>query len=101
LIEKDEEGEVLDARGIARARAFEQSDIRVDWFRLLEQLRAEGYSLYAVAHFTSIPRSTLIGYKDGSQPPYHLGVCLLQFWSEATGRATSEAPTINRFSFKA
>lgn len=89
------------ARDIARARAFAQSSVRIDWFRLLDQLKAEGYSLYAVAHFTNIPKSTLIGYKEGSQPPYHLGVCLLRFWSEATGLPVTEAPTISPFSYKA
>jgi hypothetical protein len=91
------------SRGLARARAFGQrdSDIRVDWFRLLNQLKDEGYSLYAVSHFTAIPKSTLIGYKNGSQPSYHQGVCLLQFWSQATGKLLADVPTISQFSFMA
>ena len=65
-------------------------------------LKNEGYSLYAVSHFTGIPRITIHGYKQGlHQPPYHHGVCLLQFWAEVTERDTTEAPTISPYSFKA
>lgn len=91
------------SRGLTRARAFgrRENDVRVDWFRLLNQLKVEGYSLYGVSHFTGIPKSTLIGYKNGSQPSYHQGVDLLQFWSQATGKALAEVPTISQFSYMA
>lgn len=92
-----------DSRSTTRTRAFGQrtSDIRVDWFRLLAQLKDEGYSLYAVSHFTEIPKSTLIGYKNGSQPSYHQGVCLLDFWVQATGKDVAEVPTVNQYSHMA
>jgi len=88
---------------LTRARAFgrRDTDVRVDWFRLLNQLKDEGYSLYGVSHFTGIPKSTLIGYKNGSQPSYHQGVSLLQFWSQATGKELADVPTISQFSFMA
>ena len=88
---------------LSRARAFGQraSDVRVDWFRLLDQLKDEGYSLYDVAFFTEIPKSTLIGYKNGSQPRYHDGLRMIQFWSEATGQPIAEVPTVSQFSFMA
>lgn len=76
-------------------------DTRIDWFRVLVQLKDEGYSLYSVAHFTEIPKSTLIGYKQGSQPEYHNGVRLLHFWAQATGKPQEQAPTVNPFSYKA
>jgi len=88
---------------LTRARAFGQraNDVRVDWFRLLDHLKDEGYSLYDVAFFTEIPKSTLIGYKNGSQPRYHDGLCLVQFWAEATGNGIAEVPTVSQFSFMA
>ncbi len=76
-------------------------EIRVDWFRLLVQLGAEGYSLYAVSHFTAIPKSTLIGYKQGAQPSYHNGCLLLRFWSQSCGQDQDQAPTISPFDFRA
>jgi len=76
-------------------------DTRVDWFRLLVQLKGEGYSLYMVAHFTEIPKSTLIGYKQGAEPRYSDGRRLLQFWAQTTGNDIATAPTINPFSHRA
>lgn len=92
-----------DFRTSTRTRAFGQrsSDVRVDWFRLLDQLKVEGYSLYDVAHFTEIPKSTLIGYKNGSQPSYHQGVCLVLFWAQAMGKDATDVPKVSQFSFMA
>jgi hypothetical protein len=94
-----------DRDSLARARAFakhaQPASMRIDWFRLLVNLGKEGYSLRSISHFTGIPKTTLVGYKNGSQPAYHIGVCLLQFWSEATGHDSTEAPTISLYSFKA
>lgn len=76
-------------------------DTRVDWFRLLVQLKEDGFSLYAVAHFTEIPKSTLIGYKNGVHPKYHDGKRLLEFWAQTRGMLIDEAPTINPFDYRA
>lgn len=76
-------------------------DIRVNWFRILVQLKDEGYSLYSVSHFTEIPKSTLIGYKQGAEPRYYDGTRLLNFWAQATSKALADAPTFNPFSHKA
>ena len=76
-------------------------EVRIDWFRILVELKSEGYSLYSVAHFTEIPKTSLIGYKNGSQPSYQNGVKLLRFWSQATGKREDWAPTIDPYSFKA
>ena len=54
-----------------------------------------------MAFFTEIPKSTLIGYKNGSQPRYHDGLCLVQFWAETMGRTMAEVPTVSQFSFMA
>lgn len=93
----------MQERETSRARAFgqRQEDIRVDWFRLLVQLKDQGYSLYDITHFTAIPKSTLIGYKQGSQPSYHQGVVLLQFWVQSTGKQIEDVPTVNLFSHMA
>ncbi len=76
-------------------------DIRIDWFRVLVQPKNKGFSLYAVADLTEIPKSTLNGYKQGSQPSYHHDVRLLRFWSQVTGQPQDAAPTVSLYSFKA
>lgn len=76
-------------------------DTRIDWFRILAQLKGEGYSLYMVSHFTEITKIKLIGYKNGAEPKYHDGVRLLNFWAQSMAKESAEAPTINPFSHKA
>lgn len=74
---------------------------RVHWFQILIDLGGQGYSLYGISHFTGIPKSTLIGYKQGAQPSYHNGMVLLDFWAQAGGKDRAAAPTISPYSFKA
>ena len=90
-----------DPDNLSRTRAFATNDIRIDWFRILMRLKAEGYSHSAISHFTGISTGSICGYKAGGQPIYHHGVRLLQFWSETTGLEISAAPTISPYSFKA
>lgn len=56
---------------------------RIDWFRILADLRVQGYSLYAVADETGIPRKTLDGYRSGSEPRHSDGELLLALWERA------------------
>lgn len=54
---------------------------RIDWFRILTDLRVQGYSLYAVAEQTGIPRKTLDGYRNQDAEPRHCdGELLLALW---------------------
>jgi hypothetical protein len=58
--------------------------VRIDWFRVLADLAREGYSLEKVSYFTEIPRTTLIEYRQGAEPPYWRGEILMKFWREST-----------------
>lgn len=88
---------------LTRTRAFgnRANDIRVDWFRLLVQLKDQGYSLYGISHLTGISKSSLIGYKQGSQPPYHQGVLLVKCWAQAMDKDIADVPTISQYSHMA
>lgn len=77
------------------------ADSRIHWFRIFVDLKAQGYSMYAVAHFTAIPKSTLIGFKNGSEPRFSDGQKLLRFWAQATGHDVAMAPQIDPFDFRA
>lgn len=74
---------------------------RVDWFRMLTQMQAEGYSLHGVAFFIGIPKSTLIAYKQGMQPSYNVGARIIRCWAEVTGNDPAAVPMISPYSFKA
>ena len=66
---------------------------RVDWFRVLDDLKRLGFSLYAIEAQVSITKSTLIGYKQGSEPKHRDGERLIGFWCQSTNRAREELPT--------
>lgn len=62
---------------------------RIDWFRVLSDLKAQGYSIYAVSEHTGIPRTTLLGYKDLDVEPKHSdGELLLAMWERQMIPAT-------------
>lgn len=70
-------------------------DQRIDWFRVLEEIRRENYSLSEIAYFTSIPKSTLLGYRNlGAEPRHAAGVVLIRFWSQVTLQDQDRAPTV-------
>jgi lambda repressor-like predicted transcriptional regulator len=65
---------------------------RVDWFRILDDLKRQGVSLYALEAQVEIPRSTLIRYKDGTEPSYHNGERLVGIWCQVTGNDRCAIP---------
>ncbi|WP_334106466.1 hypothetical protein [Methylobacillus sp.] len=96
---------------IARARTFiirgkmahygqHSTSSMVDWFRILADLNKIGISLHATAEQTSIPYSTLQGYKGGAEPKYSTGCTLVALWSERTGKAEKDVPMVDRYSYK-
>ncbi|MGX5880091.1 hypothetical protein MJS38_06445, partial [Burkholderia gladioli] len=69
----------------------------VDWFHVLEDVRRADFTLAQIAQYTCIPRTTLLGYRNlGAEPKHWAGVRLLTLWTQVTGRAAAEAPTIER-----
>ncbi|MGQ7937343.1 hypothetical protein [Paraburkholderia sp. D1E] len=70
---------------------------RIDWFRILEDVAREGYSLYEVAQFTTIPKNTLLGYRNnGIEPRHDVGDVLLKFWAQVKQADPASAPRVPR-----
>lgn len=65
---------------------------RVDWFRLLDDLSRRGVSMGGVADYIGVPRSTIVGWKQGAEPKYRDGELLLDLWIAKTGQSRHEAP---------
>lgn len=56
-------------------------DQRLDWWRILEDLRMHRMTLEAISEATGIPKSTLLGYKNLQAEPKHAdGERLLAVW---------------------
>lgn len=76
------------ARPLARER-------RVDWRKLLIDLRASGMSLQDVADWLDIGKSTLQGYINEdipSEPAYWTGHCLIVLWRFRCGGQLDAVP---------
>ena len=44
---------------------------RLDWWRVIEDLRRTGLSIEGIAEGTQIPKSTLMGYRNLGAEPKH------------------------------
>lgn len=74
---------------------------RVDWFRILDDLKREGYGLREIAHFTHIPRTNLHRYRCGAEPMYSNGDRLIGFWAQVTEKNRDDVPMVNPYSYRA
>jgi hypothetical protein len=54
---------------------------RVDWWRVLEDLRRSGLSMDSISQAVGIPRSTLLGYRNLDAEPKHAdGSLVVALW---------------------
>lgn len=67
---------------------------RVDWFRILDDLKRQGFSLYVLDELLLIPKSSLIRYKEGSEPNHATGEKLIGFWCQVTANERECVPTV-------
>lgn len=69
-----------------------QVEPRVDWFAILVGLQRCGLSAAAVAIQTTIPRTTILGYKQGAEPKHADGERLIALWAGITGNDRKRVP---------
>lgn len=65
----------------------------IDWFQVIAMLRKAGYSVQSISDAIKVPRTTLIGWKQGAEPRYSEGERLIAFWCEITSQAREKLPT--------
>lgn len=70
-------------------------EVRVDWFQVINGILRAGYSIQSAAEVIKVPRSTLIGWKQGAEPRYTEGERLVLFWVQATGRDRNSLPMVD------
>lgn len=76
------------------------SDERIDWFRVIVDLDKRGYGATIVALSIDVPKTTLLGWKQGSRPRYEEGDRLLGLWCRVTEKPREAVPTISRFDWR-
>jgi hypothetical protein len=69
-----------------------RTGIRVDWFRVLADLKAHGVSLRGIRRQIQIPETTLNYYKQGGEPKHANGEVLIAFWCQVTNREREQLP---------
>lgn len=66
---------------------------RIDWFRLLADLRYQGLTLRVITACTGISKPTLLGLRNqDADPKMHQGELLITLWTRTTGRPASDVP---------
>lgn len=68
----------------------------LDFFRIVTDLCSDGGTLAKLSAMTSIPLSSLGAYKNGTEPTFSVGLCLLRHWEIKTGKTRDQAPMIRR-----
>lgn len=66
---------------------------RVDWFRVLADLRERGLTLRVITACTGISKPTLLDLRNQeADPKMHQGELLIALWVRTTGRPAGEVP---------
>lgn len=74
------------------------AELRVDWFRLLADLKRLGWSHYAIEAELGIARETLRDWANRVQEPrHHAGEKLIAFWCVHMERPRESVPMFDPF----
>lgn len=66
---------------------------RIDWFRVLADLKRAGLSLRNIAALTGLSKTQLIGLRNEDTEPKHLaGEALVMLWAKATNLGRESLP---------
>lgn len=65
----------------------------IDWFQVIAMLSKAGYSVQSISDVIRVPRTTLIGWRQGAEPRYSEGESLIAFWIQITGLDRDKLPT--------
>lgn len=73
----------------------QEPEKHLDWFQVISDLSRHGYSSKAIADRIEVPKSTLLGWKQGAEPRYSEGRRLIEFWCDITGKPETSLPMVD------
>lgn len=76
-------------------------DEKVDWFRIVCDLCANGYTHATIAAAIGAGKSTVQGWKQGSTPNYEDGERLITLWCAVTQNGRESVRRVKRYSHHA
>ena len=68
----------------------------IDWFQLIIQINRCGIGSSDLAVMVGVPRSTLLGWKQGAEPSYKNGEKVIAAWERITGKNQAEIPRVSK-----
>lgn len=72
-----------------------------DWFRVIVELCSNhGYTHALIAMAVGAGKSTVQGWKNGSEPSHRDGERLITLWCSVTGGERDQVPTISTFDWR-
>lgn len=72
-----------------------QTSTRVDWFAILVGLGRKGLTTAHIALEVRVPKSTILGWKQGSEPNHADGERLIGLWLRLTESQRAQVPMTN------
>lgn len=68
--------------------------VKVDWFKVLNGLNRAGYTMQKIADEIDVAKSTLLGWKQGSELRHSTGEALIELSSSVLSHDRSQLPFI-------
>lgn len=72
----------------------------VDWFRVIVDLERKGYGPTIIALSIDAPKTTILGWKQGSRPRFEEGDSLIDLWCRVVGKNRSDLPKSSPYDFR-
>ncbi|MCI1005221.1 hypothetical protein [Herbaspirillum sp. C7C8] len=76
--------------------AYPAPEVRINWFNVFADLKRAAWSMYRIESQLHIPKTTLLGWKDGAEPKHFDGERLIQLWTDVTGQKREQLPVERR-----
>ncbi|MDO8298457.1 hypothetical protein [Lacisediminimonas sp.] len=73
------------------------TETRVSWFRIFNDLKVRGWSVYRIEEHLDVAKSTMLGWKAGAEPRHADGELLIVLWIQVTGEARDALPLERRY----
>jgi hypothetical protein len=65
-----------------------------DWFAVITEITRHGISVSAISAEIQVPRTTILGWKQGTEPKHADGEELVTLWQRITTKSRDQLPKV-------
>lgn len=65
-----------------------------DWFAVITEINRYGITVAHISAHIHIPRTTILGWKQGAEPKHSDGEKLVGIWQSLTGKSRENLPQV-------